>query len=139
TGKSENVERALFSPVLDGVAQDTDPLDIHFEDIARLHENRWLARRPDATGCSGDDHITRLETRRDADQFDQRRDVEDEQIGMPHPASLGRSSGPECATRWPPAARHRASPARVRMPLWHRNSCPSSIAACAVENRESSH
>src|SRR6185503_8905712 len=82
TGKSENVERALFSPVLDGVAQDTDPLDIHFEDIARLHENRWLARRPDATGCSGDDHITRLETRRDADQFDQRRDVEDEQIGM---------------------------------------------------------
>src|SRR6478736_731216 len=46
----------LFSLVLDGVAQDTNPLDLHFEHVARLHENRWLARRPNATGCSGDDH-----------------------------------------------------------------------------------
>jgi hypothetical protein len=37
---------SLFSPVLDGVAQDTRPLDLHFEDIARLRENRWLARQP---------------------------------------------------------------------------------------------
>ena len=33
---------SLFSLVLDGVAQDTYPLDLHFEDIARLHENRGL-------------------------------------------------------------------------------------------------
>src|SRR6266478_5899005 len=81
TGKSENVERWPFSPVLDGVAQDTHPLDLHFEDIARLHEDRWLARRPNATGCSGDDHITRLQTHRDADHFDQRGDAEDELVG----------------------------------------------------------
>jgi hypothetical protein len=64
----------------------TPILDLHFEDITRLHENRWLARRPNATGCSGDDHITRLQTHRDAGHCDQ----------------LGRSSGPECATHGPP-------------------------------------
>jgi len=53
-----NFGPSVFSPVLDGVAQDTHPLDLHFEDIARLHENGWLACRPNATGCSGDDHIT---------------------------------------------------------------------------------
>src|SRR5882724_9713713 len=76
-----NFGPSLFSPVLDGVAQDTHPLDLHFEDIARLHENWWLARRPNATGCSGDDHITRLQTHRDADHFDQRGDAEDELVG----------------------------------------------------------
>src|ERR1700722_10382499 len=68
------------SPVLlalDGVAQHTHALDFHFEDISRLHENRWLARRPNATRCSSDDHITRLQTHRDADHFDQRGDTED--------------------------------------------------------------
>jgi ligand-binding sensor domain-containing protein len=45
---------------VDGITQDTHPLDLHFEDIARLHVNRWLARRPNATGCSGDDHIAPL-------------------------------------------------------------------------------
>ena len=50
----------LFSLVLDRVAQDAHPLDFYFEDIAGLHEYRWLARRSDATGCSGDDHIARL-------------------------------------------------------------------------------
>src|ERR1700755_1785679 len=53
---------------LDSVTQDTHPLDLHFEDIARLHVNRWLARGPNAAGCSGDDHIPRLESHRDADQ-----------------------------------------------------------------------
>src|SRR5271168_3551982 len=72
---------SLFSLVLDGVAQDTYPLDLHFEDIARLHENRWLARRPNATGRSCDDHIAWLQADRDADQFDQGSDVEDEPIG----------------------------------------------------------
>jgi hypothetical protein len=51
-----------FSLVLDRVAQHTHPLDLHFEDIARVHENTWLARHPNATGCSGDDHIARLQT-----------------------------------------------------------------------------
>jgi hypothetical protein len=36
---------SLYSAVLDGVAQDTHALGLHFEDIARLHENRRLARR----------------------------------------------------------------------------------------------
>jgi hypothetical protein len=44
------VQRLLFSLVLDGVAQDTHPLDFHFEDVVRLHENRWLARRPTPPG-----------------------------------------------------------------------------------------
>src|SRR5882757_3291041 len=70
-----------LSLVLDGVAQNTHPLDLHFEDIARLHENRWLARRANATGCSGDDHIARLQTHRDAAHFDQRGDAEDELVG----------------------------------------------------------
>src|SRR5467141_425246 len=70
-----------LSLVLDGIAQDTDPLDLHFEDIARLHENRWLARRPNAAGCSGDDHITRLQTHRDADHCNQLGDAEDELVG----------------------------------------------------------
>jgi hypothetical protein len=47
-----NSHPSLLSPVLDGVAQDTHPLDLHFEDIARLHENRWLARRPNATSLT---------------------------------------------------------------------------------------
>src|SRR5258707_4459472 len=76
-----NFGPSLFSPVLDGVTQDTHPLDLHFEDIARLHENRWLARHPNATRCSGDDHITRLQTHRDADHCDQRGYVADELVG----------------------------------------------------------
>src|ERR1700722_13947851 len=70
-----------LSSVLDRVAQETYSLDLHFEEIARLHENRWLARRPNATGCSGDDHIARLQTHRDADHFDERGDAEDELVG----------------------------------------------------------
>src|SRR6266478_1700738 len=70
-----------LSLVLYGVAQDTDPFDLHFEDIARLHENRWLAHRPNATGCSGDNHITRFQTHRDADHCDQLGDAEDELVG----------------------------------------------------------
>src|ERR1700748_3602797 len=66
-----------LSFVLDGVAQDTDPFDLHFEDIARLHVNGWLPRRPNAAGCSGDNHITRLQAHRDGDHFDQRGDIED--------------------------------------------------------------
>jgi hypothetical protein len=46
---SGGVRPSRFSPVLDRVAQDTHPLDLHFEDIPRLHENRRLARRPNAT------------------------------------------------------------------------------------------
>jgi hypothetical protein len=39
------------------------PLDLHFEDIARLHENQWFVGSPDATECAGDDHIIRLSAR----------------------------------------------------------------------------
>src|SRR5271169_6487993 len=70
-GVAENsflIGSRLFSLVLDGVAQDTNPLDLHFEDIARLHINSRLARRPNAGGCTGDDHITWLQSDRDADQ-----------------------------------------------------------------------
>src|SRR5882757_1748051 len=69
-----------FSVVLHGVGQDTEPLDIHFEDIAGLHENGWLTRRSDATRRAGDDHITSLQTHRDTDHFNQRWDTEDEQV-----------------------------------------------------------
>jgi hypothetical protein len=34
-----------------------------------------------ATGCSSDDHITRLQTHGDADHFDQRGNAEDKQVG----------------------------------------------------------
>src|SRR6266446_2623695 len=70
-----------LSLVLDGVAQNTHPLDLHFEDLAGLHENGWLARRSDATRRAGDDHITSLETHRDTDHCDQRGDAEDELVG----------------------------------------------------------
>src|SRR4029077_10365008 len=83
-GFTENsflINAAPHSLVLDGVGQDTNPLDLHFEDIAWLHENGRLARRPDATRCSGDDHITRPQTDRDADHFDQHGDAEDEKVG----------------------------------------------------------
>src|SRR6266446_3906920 len=70
-----------LSLVLNGVAQDTHPLDFHLEDIAGLHENGWLARRSDATRRAGDDHITSLETHRDTDHCDQRGDAEDELVG----------------------------------------------------------
>ena len=69
-----------FSAVLHGVGQDTDALDLHFEDIAGLHENGWLTRRSDTTRRAGDDHITSLQTHRDTDQFNQRWDTEDELI-----------------------------------------------------------
>src|SRR6202008_3065028 len=72
-----------LSLVLDGVAQDADPLDLHFEALARLHENRWLARRPDATGCSGDDHVTRLESHGNTDHCNQVRNTEDQPVGTP--------------------------------------------------------
>ena len=45
-------------------------------------KNRWLACHPNATGCSGDDHITRLQAHRDADHFNQRGDIEDELVGI---------------------------------------------------------
>ena len=57
------------------------PLDLHFEDIAGLHEYRWLTRRSDATRRAGDDHIASLQAHRDTDHFNQRRDTEDEQVG----------------------------------------------------------
>src|SRR5882672_10973359 len=58
-----NVEAPLLL-VVDEVAQDTDALDLHFEDIAGLHVDRRLACRPNATGCSGDDQVARLQTHR---------------------------------------------------------------------------
>src|SRR5258708_32875890 len=69
-----------FSAVLHGVGQDTEPVDLHFEDIAGLHENGGLTRRSDATRRAGDDHITSLQTHRDTDHFNQRWDTEDELI-----------------------------------------------------------
>src|SRR6266702_1142476 len=69
-----------FSVVLHGVGQDTEPLDLHFEDIAGLHENGWLTRRSDATRRAGDDHITSLQTHRNTDHFNQRWDTEDELV-----------------------------------------------------------
>src|SRR6266478_3933057 len=69
-----------FSPFLHGVGQDTEPLDLHCEDIAGLHENGWLTRRSDATRRAGDDHITSLQTHRDTDHFNQRWDTEYEQV-----------------------------------------------------------
>jgi hypothetical protein len=86
---------------LHGVGQDTEPLDLHFEDIAGLHEDGWLARRSDATRRAGDDHIASLQTHRDTDHFNQRRDTEDELVGarILHHAAI--SNGPGCAIRWP--------------------------------------
>jgi hypothetical protein len=51
-----------FSLFLHWIGQDTEPLDLHFEDIAGLHENGWLTRRSDTTRRPGDDHITSLQT-----------------------------------------------------------------------------
>src|SRR5258705_9144275 len=69
-----------LSVVLHGVGQDTEPFDVHFEDIAGLHENGWLARRSDATGRAGDDHITALQTHRDTACFYQRCATDDEEV-----------------------------------------------------------
>src|ERR1700722_14811408 len=52
--------RRPFSAVLNWVAQNPHSFDLYLKDIARLHEDRRLTRRPNTTGCSGDDHITRL-------------------------------------------------------------------------------
>src|SRR5258705_10295478 len=69
-----------ISVVLHGVGQDTEPFDLHFEDIAGLHENGWLTRRSDAARRAGDDHITSLQSHRGTDHFDQCWDTEDEQV-----------------------------------------------------------
>src|SRR5258708_40044013 len=69
-----------FSALLHGVGQDTEPLDLHFEDIAGLHENGWLTRRSDATRRAGDDHITSLQTHGDTDHLNQRWDTEDQLV-----------------------------------------------------------
>ena len=74
---------ALFHPSWTGLLKTPIRSMLYFEDIARLHENRWLARRPNAAGCSGDDHIARLQTHRDADHCDELGDAEDEQVGAP--------------------------------------------------------
>src|SRR6266853_1943002 len=69
-----------FSVLLHGVGQDTKALDLHFEDVAGLHEHGWLTCRSDATRRAGDDHITSLQTHRDTDHFNQRWDTEDELV-----------------------------------------------------------
>src|SRR5271168_928306 len=69
------------SALLHGVGQDTKALDLHFEDVAGLHEYRWLTSCSDATRSAGDDHITSLQSHRHTDHFNQRWDTEDEQVG----------------------------------------------------------
>src|SRR5580658_9587397 len=69
-----------FSAVPHRVGQHTEPLDLHFEDIAGLHEYGWLARGSDATRRARDDHIASLQTHRDTDHFHQHWDAEDEQV-----------------------------------------------------------
>src|SRR6202034_3988200 len=61
-----------FSAVVHGIGQNTEPLDLHFEEIAMLHKNRWLTRRSDTTRRAGDDHSTSLQTHRDTDHCNQR-------------------------------------------------------------------
>src|ERR1700683_5474406 len=51
-----------FSALLHGVGQDTEALDLHFEDIAGLHEHGRLTRRSAATLSDSGDHISSLQT-----------------------------------------------------------------------------
>jgi hypothetical protein len=77
---SGSISVSRFSVVPHRVGQDPEPLNLHFEDIAGLHENGRFTRRSDATRRAGDDHITSLQTYRDADHFNQRCDAEDELV-----------------------------------------------------------
>jgi hypothetical protein len=92
-----------ISSVLDGVAQDTNPFDFHFEDIGRPHENRGPACSSNATGCSGDDYITRLWAHRDADHCDQRGDAEYKLVGariLHHSAvQAALNAQPDCSAK----------------------------------------
>jgi hypothetical protein len=92
----------VFSAVLHGVGQDTDPLDLHFEYIARLHVNGWLPRCSDASRRAGDNHVTSLQAHRDTDHFNQCRDTEDEQVGarILHHAAIQTALDAQSAGAW---------------------------------------
>src|SRR5690606_11179136 len=55
---------ATTSLILDGVAQDADLVDFHFDHIALLHEDRRLAGETHTGGRAGDDHVAGLQDRK---------------------------------------------------------------------------
>ena len=60
-------QRFLKPIVLNGIPQDAEAIDLHLEDIARLHIDRWLARSSDTARSPCDDHVSGFQAHSSAD------------------------------------------------------------------------
>src|ERR1700757_2375594 len=70
-----------FALVRDRIAKNTQSLDLDLAHVARLHIDRRLARRAYTGRRPGHDDISRKQRYSDADESDQRCDIEDEVRG----------------------------------------------------------
>src|SRR5947208_2265520 len=62
------------------VPQHADTLDLDLDDVADLHELRWLPRGADALGCAGGDDVTGPEIAARRELADQPRQLEHHEL-----------------------------------------------------------
>jgi hypothetical protein len=77
------------------VLQDADPVDLHPDGISRLEPDLRLHPEPDAGRRPGGDDVAGLQRELLGQEGDDRRDVEDQRVGVAVLAELAVDPGPD--------------------------------------------
>ena len=67
---------------LECIPQRADAVDFYFDDVSALNEDRWLMAHADAGGRAGEDDGAWEKGGVGAEEFQERRDIEDEVAGV---------------------------------------------------------